>query len=191
MEVCLLGSSYMRAIRTRCDGSLGIKWIRERLEVRGGTVVTSVPSPWGSTSCAWWQRCLCCYDRGKCHWGCIELQNYPEDIIVHGCGDGKPRYHHAVHPSPPKRSKFKPPRKREGDNSDRDEDWIPWTETTQRSSNRGIDYVTLMIQHNSLQRGKVTQLWFCLSVCALRLDLVNIPGAVVYFIKLGRHFNHA
>ena len=41
-------------------------------------------------------------------------------------------------PSPPKRSKFKPPRKRKGDHSDSDEDWTPWTETTQRSSNRGI-----------------------------------------------------
>ena len=42
-------------------------------------------------------------------------------------------------PSPPKRSKFKPPRKRKGDHSDSDEDWTPWTETTQRSSNRGIN----------------------------------------------------
>ena len=47
-------------------------------------------------------------------------------------------------PSPPKRSKFKPPRKRKGDHSDSDEDWTPWTETTQRSSNRGIDHVTLI-----------------------------------------------
>ena len=36
MEVCMLGSSYMRDIRTQCGGSLDIPWLRERWEVRGG-----------------------------------------------------------------------------------------------------------------------------------------------------------
>ena len=190
MEVCLLGSSYLRDLRTRCNGSLGIPWVRERWEVRGGLSLPASPPPEVLRAIRGGSEVCVTMIGGNAIGDVSNSRIYPEDI-VHGCGDGQPWYHHAVHPSPPKRSKFKPPRKREGDNSDSDEDWTPWTETTQRSSNRGIDHVTLMIPHNALQRGKVTQLWFRLSVSELRLDLVSIPGTVVYFLKLGRHFNHA